>query len=280
MGHAEFAEEFPNEPFAPWASGTIVPGITYGGYIAPGNPFAPVPVGEPSYTIGQSEDAARARAELPTVGSRYVFVAGEGFVEVRDAPYFVDPSPTDWERVSAAYEVETPEPPEIVYADIPVIDPGQDPTVTVGETASGDPVAVEQERPVAFWDTVGDIFTTTAPGAIQAYGQNQGWWGTPAAVAPQQIVLPPALNVPYPQGIDMMGSGTPPGVPPVQDAGACPPPGPRYLRYNCQTGTLSKIPRRRRRRLLTSSDLKDLAALKSIVGPSKMEGAIVQAVRR
>lgn len=64
-------------------------------------------------------------------------------------------------------------------------------------------------------------------------------------------------------------------------APGCPPPGARYLRYNCQTGEYSKIPRRRRRRLLTSGDLKDLAALKSIVGGGdKMNGAVVAAIRR
>jgi len=279
--HAEFATEFPNEPVAPWAAGSTGSVQLTGGYIAPGNPFAPVPVGEPR--INEWSEAGQEYG-LPEVGPGYVFVRGEGFVEVRDTPYFDEGSPTDWEAVAANYEIEAPPAQELVFADIPVIDPTFDPYVTVGETSSGDPVAVESEEPVAFWDTVGDIFTTTLPGAIDAYGTGQGWWGT----APPTGGTPFAGSGPGYQAYIGQPLATPAqvaapvtGAAPMQDPGQCPPPGARYLRYNCQTGQLSKIPRRRRRRLLTSSDLKDLAALKAIVGGgAKMDGAIVAAVRR
>lgn len=236
---------------------------------------------------GASDNYREAEAERSRVSLPEVVAWPDPGLEVIDGlPYATeDPHkyelpgrPTDWDEFYEAYTVlNAPEPAPIEYADIPVIDPEFLPRRTESEASAGNPV----EEEVAFWDTVGDIFTTTAPGAIAAYGQNQGWWGTPAAVAPQQLVLPQRPMEPFPQGIDMMGSGASGGATTVQDPGTCPPPGARYLRYNCQTGQLSKIPRRRRRRLLTSSDLKDLAALKAIVGGgAKMDGAIVAAVRR
>lgn len=216
---------------------------------------------------------------VPDVGSgkQYVFVMGEGFVEVFDTPTFEDSPPTDWERVSAAYEpLPVPSVPEI--AVVPVIDPDYRPRETVGETSSGYPVAIEQELPVvAFWDDLG-------ANAVSVFSDVATAWG--GAQIAKSFASPAPLTTPgYPSGpgaAPYAAKAASMKVPIVQDQSLCAAPAanPRYLRYNCETGQFSKVPRRRRRRLLTSSDLKDLAALKSIVGPSKMEGAIVQAVRR
>jgi len=270
-----FEEEFPNEPFAPIATGSSgAPGY-YGGWIAPGNPFSPVPVGEPGLFYSQS--AAEARESLPESGTGYVFILGEGFVPVdRSAPVVVPPSPTDWSRVSVPDEEEP-----IVYADIPVIEPTFQPTRTEGESSASNSV---EEEPVSVWgDIASGIGGFIGDVATQWVGSGS-IFGTPApavAYAQPQVVIPQRPMVPLTQGIDLMGPPAPTRSATVTAAPGCPPPGARYLRYNCATGEYSKIPRRRRRRLLTSSDLKDLAALKAIVGGgAKMDGAVVAAVRR
>lgn len=230
-----------------------------------------------------SRAAAEARASLPEVGDGYIFVAGEGFVRIPGAAIETGPprSP-DFGKAWPEEPAEASAP--IIIADVPVIDPDFNPTGTEGETSASYPV---EERPVAFWDTVGDIFTTTLPGAINAYGTGQGWWGTPSPATGIFPTQPAPLTTPgFPSGPGAAAYSSPKPtnvVPIVQDQALCAVPAaqPRYLRYNCQTGQFSKVPRRRRRRLLTSSDLKDLAALKAIVGGgAKMDGAIVQAIRR
>ncbi len=248
-------------------------------------PDIDVSLGQTGAFRAASAAAEEARRSLPEVGSGYVFVRGEGFVEVRNAPFFADEPPMDWEAVRAHNEqTSVPIPEPFVPANVPVIDPDFNPTGTEAETSAGHPV---EEVPVSFWEDVGDVFTTTLPGAINAYGTGQGWWGTPAQ-APSAVYSPVAtLTTPgFPSGPGAAAYTATPSsnvVPIVQDQALCAVPAaqPRYLRYNCQTGQFSKVPRRRRRRLLTSSDLKDLAALKAIVGGgAKMDGAIVQAIRR
>lgn len=270
----DFEREFPNEPMAPGAMGRASVRFT-GGYVAPGNPFAPIPVGEPGIRFSQS--AAEAREGLPEVGSGYVFVRGVGFVEVgRGAPLVVPPPPTDWSKVSVAAAEEP-----IVYADLPFIDPEFKPKATEFESAPRDSV---EKEPVSFWSDVGSIFTTSAPVLASNWFETGNVWGRQAPVQ-----IPQRPMVPLPQGINLMG--TPARAAPaqsiarpaMQDQSLCAPTvtNPKFLRYNCQTGEFSKVPRRRRRRLLTGSDLKDLAALKTIVGGGQgMNGAVVQAIRR
>lgn len=198
-------------------------------------------------------------------------------------PWVVRPEgpPTDWDRVYDEFIILNPEPPAEIFADIPVIDPDFNPTGTVAETDSSYTVAESEVEPVAFWDTVGDIFTTTSV----EYASN--WLGQQfAAPAPQPPRIAPLTTPGFPSGpgaAPYAAQAASNVVPIVQDQSLCATPAtnPKYLRYNCQTGQYSKVPRRRRRRLLTSSDLKDLAALKAIVGGgAKMDGAIVQAIRR
>lgn len=65
------------------------------------------------------------------------------------------------------------------------------------------------------------------------------------------------------------------------NAANCEPCGPRYLTYDCKTGKLSARKRRRRRRLITPTDLGDLASIVAIAGKGGgMNQAIAAAVRR
>lgn len=58
-------------------------------------------------------------------------------------------------------------------------------------------------------------------------------------------------------------------------------PGPAKVVVDTRTGAITKCNRRRRRRLLTSTDINDLAALKAIVGGGQaMNLAVAKAVRR
>lgn len=58
-------------------------------------------------------------------------------------------------------------------------------------------------------------------------------------------------------------------------------PGPAKVVVDTRTGAVTKCNRRRRRRLLTSTDINDLAALKAIVGGGQaMNLAVAKAVRR
>jgi len=284
-----FEDEFPNEPFANpsvgAASGSTGP---FGGYVAPGNVFTGISVGGARDRYIEAE-SARARVSLPPLDVRKsgndAFESApifEPWVEAPQGP------PVDWDQVYTEFVILNPETEPTVFADVPVIAPDFNPKGTVSETDSRDPVAVISEEPVAFWDAVGDFFTTVAPVAAYDYGAGQGWWGgSPQPTAGIGMANPPPLTTPgYPSGPGAPGNMPTPSsnvVPIVQDQALCavPASNPRYLRYNCATGQFSKVPRRRRRRLLTSSDLKDLAALKAIVGGgAKMDGAIVQAIRR
>lgn len=56
---------------------------------------------------------------------------------------------------------------------------------------------------------------------------------------------------------------------------------PESVVVNTRTGEVKRCPRRRRRRLLTPTDLSDLAALKTITGNNDaLKMAVVKAVRR
>jgi len=248
-----------------------------------------IPVG-PSIGIDLTGFDTWQREGLSPVGPGL----GSGATDPEDVPVFEpwverpEGPPVDWDQVYAEFVILNPETPATVYADVPVIDPDFNPKGTVSETDSGNPVAVISEEPVAFWDAVGDFFTTVAPVAAYDYGAGQGWWGGAPQTGMQNPFpsIVPSTTPGFPSGPGAPGNMPTPQqnvVPIVQDQSLCavPATNPRYLRYNCQTGAFSKVPRRRRRRLLTSSDLKDLAALKAIVGGgAKMDGAIVQAIRR
>jgi hypothetical protein len=138
----------------------------------------------------------------------------------------------------------------------PPIDPEYLPTRTV-EEAEGEDVAID-------W---GQVFS----GAIDiAQGQYIGGAANPLS----------------PLGFAGAGTTTGGAAPPANGAamayaGSCPPRKTRTLTIDCATGQEVKRTRRRRRRLLTSSDLGDLAQLQALVGKGSnaMSVAVSKAIR-
>jgi len=246
----------------PFDAGEGALGVDWGAYVAPGNPF----------TVGQLYNRVPEPPRFtppPPI-----------FPTVRVVPPATSEGPGD----SAAPGPEAL-PPQVV-------DPEYQPTQTVFEDAPGG--IYETNRAPTDWDAVYDQYVIlNAPeqdvGLFDAvdWGEIAGGviggildpFGYGAQV--QQAFSPPGVVASATQGV----SNIPPPtgiVGGVQMAanGACPPTGPKYLKYCVATGQYSPIRRRRRRRLLTSSDIKDLSALKSIVGGAALQGAVVQAVRR
>lgn len=73
-----------------------------------------------------------------------------------------------------------------------------------------------------------------------------------------------------------------PGVTPMQDGSCstCPTGSPRYSKICNATGEITPLRRRRRRRLFTSGDLSDIAALKALVGGgAALNAAVVKAMK-
>jgi len=277
---SDFEEEFPVEPFAPTGMGSIGSGL-YSGYIAPGrnaprNIFAPVPVGEPSYRVGHPIALPPGKSLSDVVRESAPYYPPGSSTPARDPTQLFSPPTYGGAGVGARLPPKKP----FVPANVPVIDPGYLPKRTESESAASDPM----EEEVAFWDDLGSGIGGFIGDVASAWVSSGSIFGSPATAAPAGRIAPSGPGYQAYRGIPLSTATAVPAPirsAPMQDQGTCPPPNARYLRYNCQTGELSKIPRRRRRRLLTSSDLKDLAALKAIVGGgAKMDGAIVAAVRR
>jgi len=141
-----------------------------------------------------------------------------------------------------------------------VIDPDLLPAATVFEDAApgGEEVAID-------WGTVFsgaiDIAQGQFPGGLtQLAPPIQNLIGSPQPAAPPPAVVNGAA-MPY--------------------TGSCPPRKTRTLTIDCATGQEVKRTRRRRRRLLTSSDLGDLAQLQALVGKGSnaMSVAVSKAIR-
>lgn len=147
-----------------------------------------------------------------------------------------------------------------------VIDPETDPYGTVAESASEAGPGVEDpwyepDTPEIDWDWVYDQWvkqnTPEVPVAID--------WGTIAGE-----VIGGIFDTPIGQAAGQVTQSMwPPGTQL-----------PDIVTVNTKTGKVTKCRRRRRRRLLTASDLNDLAMLKTIVGGSALQAAVVKAVRR
>ncbi len=127
------------------------------------------------------------------------------------------------------------------------------------------------EADVGLFDAVdwGQVAGTIVGGLFDPFG---------AGAATQAAFAPPGV-VPSMQAVPQMG-GPPGGAITMATGTGCPPVGPKYAKICLATREITPLRHRRRRRLLTSSDIKDLAALKAIVGGAALQGAVVQAIRR
>ncbi len=168
-------------------------------------------------------------------------------------PQFPNPyqntAPTDWDAVYDAYVIlNAPTPP--VVAPIP----------EVAEVFHGS---------IDWGDVLGSIGGSIAGGLLDPLGlqgPTQNFISnlvTPTAAVPAAVAGP---------SVQPGGAGV--------AAAACGG-GPRYGKICLATGVVTPLKHRRRRRLLTASDINDLAALKALVGNSAgMQAAVVKAVRR
>lgn len=134
-------------------------------------------------------------------------------------------------------------------------------THTVIDPKTPHPVAVEEDNPeggmAVDW---GDFLTTTTQSLISG------------------LVGPGTVPVP---GGQFVGPPVPPVVAAAAGAAGCPPRKTRTVTIDCATGLEVKRTRRRRRRLLTSGDLGDLAQLQALVGKGSnaMGVAVSKAIR-
>ncbi len=106
--------------------------------------------------------------------------------------------------------------------------------------------------------------------------------GGQAYAAPTQFVGGPTV---LPMVASPTGGGGGVIVPPTGGGGMCAAPGecgqPRYLTFDCRTGTFSKKRRRRRGRLLTASDQHDLGVIVAMFGKGAAgQIALAAAVKR
>lgn len=236
-----------------------------GGYVPPIiSYYAPptaIPDIYPTVTVGPTSSGDSADnvddpispAQAPTVidpganPTATVFEQG-GLIDEFPNP-FQNTAPTDWDAVYDQYVIlNAPSAP-----DIPV------PEVVIGEA----PVAID------WGEVLGNIGGSIVGGLFDPLGLRQ----------PTQNFIQGAMS-PVPTAA-VATAPVPPGGVAMAANGTCGPGGPRYGKICLATGVVTPLKQRRRRRLLTASDINDLAALKALVGNSAgMQAAVVKAVRR
>ncbi len=153
------------------------------------------------------------------------------------------PPASDYTRLPA----EAPAP-----ADYEIIDPEEAPTERVFEPPVAAPPPVEEAPMASFTDSLFDL---------------AGQFISSQFAPSPTVVAPPATTVAAVAGPSYSGS--------------CAPRKTRTLTIDCATGQEVKRTRRRRRRLLTSGDLGDLAQLQALVGKGSnaMQVAVSKAIR-
>jgi len=169
----------------------------------------------------------------------------------------VSPRPTDWDEFYDRYVILNPEVPVF---NAPVIFP---------EVVINVPEPVEDE-PVSVWtDVAAGVARAIFPLPSAAIDLYQGYNQPPGIVAGPTGTV--GTVVPITGGV----------MPVAATQATCPPVGPKYAKICLATNTIMPLRQRRRRRLLTSSDLADLASLKALFGNSAgVQAALVKAVRR
>ncbi len=180
-----------------------------------------------------------------------------------------------------------PAPPSI--DEFPTRTVGEDEGVTTPNVGlpfpwpTGDTTRPQEVIDVGWSDVFSSVLSTAAPILQSRYGGPGGAIAAPPsyfAAAPgataesvfgDATVLAPAPSAP-PQARALTTM--------TGDCSSCPSTGPRYAKICLATNEISPLRRRRRRRLFTAGDLRDIASLKAIVGGgAALNAAVVKAIR-
>ncbi len=218
---------------------------------APHDPGGPVDVGDPPVPVDWSIEASPVAAP-PVVYSVLPFPVGGGEPQVSPATAQSDPRSKYDEPPIQHMELPQDDVVEYPEGDWPagsIFAPGE---VWGPEPAEPNPLDEEEEMAIDWGGAIGgfiDALQGQAPGGGLPSGLPSYFAGPTSGTGPTQI----------PSG----GAALPPSA---------------AFRVN-QYGQVVRC-RRRRRRLLTNSDLKDLAALKTITGNNDaLKMAVIKAVR-
>ncbi len=155
-----------------------------------------------------------------------------------------------------------------------VVGPKQVPTAPPGQVSV--PTSTEAQVAIDWGGLIGDLGSQYI---ASAYAPQQSFvpfvstgMGAPAA---------PSANVGGPDGITWGNGGSGSVASSNELCGSGPCGSPRYLTYDCRTGTFSKKRRRRRGRLLTASDQHDLGVIVAMFGKGAAgQIALAAAVKR
>jgi len=247
------------------------------------NPFF-APSGGASVSVGSPGSVARpvpsytARESLPRL-------------VIQPPPRSPRPTDSDTDKVTLAAPIPVLQPISDRKGDYETS--GEPETVqsrpwvgVVVKDATGDTSDVQGVSDVGWSDVFSSVLSTAAPILQSKYGvgPDVGPYST-SAFNPQMGFMGPVMAQPGPSSV--FGDATSvvqpaAGAAVMQngDCSACPSPGPRYAKICLATNVISPLRRRRRKRLFTAGDLRDIASLKAIVGGgAALNAAVVKAIR-
>ncbi len=203
----------------------------------------------------------------PPSASVFAFPSGASIPQVRSQPSEAEEIlrlPEDLEDEAVA---PTPTGPRSVVPSVLDVDWKND----IPETGIG--VFTEEPAVAIDWGTLAGTVLSSYVGARYAPSPVRGIVAGPAAVAaqPSQSGFINQYTAPAAPGVVMAQDGS---------CSTCPTGSPRYSKICNATGEITPLRRRRRKRLFTSGDLSDIAALKALVGGgAALNAAVVKAMK-
>jgi len=249
-----------------------------------GGAFSPPTLSAFGYSSGEfARYAGTARAALPQSrdGAAKISVGGSrgSYRPPLPAPSRTSVPTVRTQPVGVAEAIPEPEAAgdEAVLspAIVGYVDPEAAPYSTVFETDGVEEYAPETngDDDVSIWT---DILGTAASAAIA----NQ--WPTAQAQPGFALAQAPPATTTFGDATTIVQAPVSPVAASVMagSCSTCPPNGPRYGKICLATGEVTPLRRRRRRKLVTASDLQGLASIKAIVGGgAAMNAAVVKALR-
>lgn len=192
------------------------------------------------------------------------------------------PNPEDYGDETVVFEETNPP----VFRPSTVPAPATSRPVPVIIAQPGEPAILpeSEDDDVSVWTDLLGGFVGAGTDILTARYSQPARIATPTYTGVRQIVG----GEPAPSATTVFGDATvtnPPvsqvtGGLSMQDCSTCPPGGPRYAKICIATGEVSPLRRRRRRRLFTAGDLRDIASLKAVVGGgAALNAAVVKAIR-